>query len=154
MISIYSICCFPIGFMRDDKNFGFHLPTLPWRYQSRLKPSTFSEGENIEIYLVQFSAQKSLGAAAQTWRLERKKSCNIFFFASSLRLFFFFQRDMIYSFLRNGLCFRFARIYGTIWTEKLLIQAFTVFIFQFLALTCIFLRKCLFLVHFCGDVLG
>ena len=85
--------------------FGFHLPSLPWRYQSSLKPSTFSKGEDIEIYLVQFSAQKSLGAAAQTWRLERKKSCNIFFFASSLRLLFSFRGIWYIRFSEMGFVF-------------------------------------------------
>ena len=98
--------------------FGFHKPSLPWRDQSSLKPSTFSEGEDIEIYLVQFSAQKSLGAAAQTWRLERKKSCNIFFFASSLRLFSSFRGIWYMRFSEMGFVFGLPEFYGTIWTEK------------------------------------
>ena len=113
----------------------------------QVKPQTLtplSEGENIKIYLVQFSAQESLGAAAQIWRLERIK------LALSCFQLFFFQRYIPFS----PICFGFDRIYGTIRIEELLIQSFTVFIFQFLALTCIFVRKCLLLVHFCGDVLG
>lgn len=80
MIRIYSIGCFPIGFMRDDCRFRVPQATfVALEDQSSLKPSTFSEGENIEIYLVQFSAQKSLGAAAQTWRLGSEKKAVIFF---------------------------------------------------------------------------
>ena len=95
MIRIYSLCCFPIGFMRDDSRFRVPQATFVALedHQSSLKPSTFSEGENIEIYLVQFSAQKSLGAAAQTWPLERKKTLQYFFSLLPVcGFFFFFQR--------------------------------------------------------------
>ena len=60
----------------------------------QVKPQTLtplSEGENIKIYLVQFSAQESLGAAAQIWRLERIK------LALSCFQLFFFQRYIPFS---------------------------------------------------------
>ena len=120
MIRIYSLFCFPIGF--HERRLSVSGSTSNLRCLGEINqasnPPLFPKVKTSKYTWYSF-LPKNLWEQLHKLGLSSEKKLHFFFFASSGGFFCFFQRYMIYSFLRKWALFSgLPEFYGTIWTGK------------------------------------